>query len=157
MVSLVLREVVESDIPIFFEHMQNKDQQWLAAFVSSDPADVQYHNEHWHKILASPDNLNRTIVLGDKVIGHIARYYMDNIPQVTYWISAEHSGHGHGSAALADFLTLETNRPLEARTAFDNKPSAKVLENNGFKIVGRDQYFANARNAEIEETIWILE
>jgi len=155
--SLVLREVVESDIPIFFEHMQDKDQQWLAAFVSSDPADFQAHNEHWDKILASPDTLNRTIVLDEKVIGHIARYYMDNIPQITYWISAEHSGQGHGTAALAIFLTIETSRPLEARTAFDNKPSAKVLENNGFKIVGTDQYFSNARNAEIAETIWALE
>jgi RimJ/RimL family protein N-acetyltransferase len=137
--------------------MQNKDQQWLAAFVSKDPADLEAHNEHWVKILASPDTLNRTIVLGDVVIGHIARYYMDSVPQITYWISAEHSGQGHGTAALANFLTIETRRPLQARTAFDNNPSARVLENNGFKIVGDDRYFSNARNAEIEETIWVLE
>jgi RimJ/RimL family protein N-acetyltransferase len=46
---------------------------------------------------------------------------------------------------------------LEARTAFDNLPSAKVLSKNGFKIAGTDSYFANARDAEIVETIWILE
>jgi RimJ/RimL family protein N-acetyltransferase len=82
---------------------------------------------------------------------------MDGKPQITYWIGAEYSGKGIGTESLRLFLELETQRPLEARTAFDNLPSAKVLTKNGFKISGTDTYFANARNTEIVETIWILE
>jgi RimJ/RimL family protein N-acetyltransferase len=82
---------------------------------------------------------------------------MEGMPQITYWIGAEHSGKGIGTQALALFLELEKKRPLEARTAFDNLPSARVLTKNGFRIAGTDSYFANARDAEIVETIWILE
>ena len=152
-----LREVQAEDIQIFFEHMQNKDQQWLAAFVPKDPSDLEAHNQHWEKLLSNPEVFNRTITDSGEVVGHIARYFMEDMPQITYWIGGEHSGKGIGTQALALFLELETRRPLEARTAFDNLPSAKVLRKNGFKIAGTDSYFANARDAEIVETIWILE
>jgi len=152
-----LREVQAGDIQVFFEHMQNKDQQWLAAFVSKDPSDLEAHNQHWEKLLSNPEVLNRTITVSGQVVGHIGRYFMDGKPQITYWIGAEYSGKGIGTESLRLFLELETQRPLEARTAFDNLPSAKVLTKNGFKIAGTDSYFANARNTEIVETIWILE
>lgn len=154
---LILRKVLQSDVSIFFEQMQDKDQLWRAAFVAKDPSDIEAHHEHWTKILANPETLNRTIELDGLVIGNIARYYMDNVPQITYWLGSEYSGRGYGTAALGLFLRLEVRRPLEARTAFDNKPSARVLEKNGFRVTGTDQYFSNARNAEIEETIWVLE
>jgi len=152
-----LREVQAGDIQVFFEHMQNKDQQWLAAYVSKDPSDLEAHNQHWEKLLSNPEVFNRTITVSGQVVGHIGRYFMDGKPQITYWIGAEYSGKGIGTESLRLFLELETQRPIEARTAFDNLPSAKVLTKNGFKISGTDTYFANARNTEIVETIWILE
>jgi RimJ/RimL family protein N-acetyltransferase len=156
MSSVVLREVLITDIAIFFEHMQNKDQQWQAAFVSKDPANMEAHTQHWQKLMANPEVLNRTILHDGQVIGYIGRYFMDNVPQITYWVSYEYSGKGFTTSALELFLKLETQRPLEARTTFDNLASARVLEKNGFRITDSDLYFSNARNAEIAETIWSL-
>ena len=48
-------------------------------------------------------------------------------------------------------------RPLFARVAYDNYGSQKVLEKCGFKTIGKDTGFANARKMEIEEFIYKFE
>jgi RimJ/RimL family protein N-acetyltransferase len=78
------------------------------------------------------------------------------VTHVEHWISADYKNQGIATAAVKEFLLLDPQRPMEARTAFDNLASAKVLEKNGFLVWGADTYFANARNAEIVETIWRL-
>ena len=55
-----------------------------------------------------------------------------------------------------DFLKNENTRPIKGRVAFDNYPSQKVIEKCGFIKIGKDQGFANARQAEIEEYIYSL-
>ena len=52
---------------------------------------------------------------------------------------------------------MESARPIFGRTAWDNIGSQKVLEHNGFKLIGKDKGFANARKMEIEEFIFKLE
>lgn len=64
-----------------------------------------------------------------------------------------HWGKGIATRALAAFLDLETRRPLEARVAQDNRASLRVLEKNGFSVVGTDRFFANARGEEIDEYV----
>ena len=152
-----LREVQPSDIGEFFEFMQDTDSLWQAAFTSKEPANRVSHDEHWQKILHDPNNLNRTICLDGIVVGSIARYFMDDIAQITYWISTEYKRRGIATEALKLFLQEEQSRPIEARTAFDNVASARVLAKNGFIEVGKDVYFANARGMDILEIIWRLE
>lgn len=154
---LQLREVLSSDVAIFFTQQQDKNQQWQAAFVAVDPSDRLAHNEHWEKILANPEIVTRTIELAGVVLGYIGSYPIDGTDQVTYWLPPEFSGSGFASRALASFLKIQSQRPLEARTAFDNYPSARVLEKNGFRKVGQDIYFSNARDADITEFIWVLD
>ena len=81
---------------------------------------------------------------------------MDGVAQVTYWIGSEFKNKGIATAALAKLLVIDQTRPMEASTAFDNEASARVLQKNGFSVVGTDKYFANARGEEIAETIWRL-
>lgn len=90
------------------------------------------------------------------MVGNIGRYPMDGVAQVTYWIGSAYQGRGIATAALKLFLELDSGRPIEARTAFDNIASGKVLNKNGFQIIGKDIYFSNARGVEVEETIWSL-
>jgi RimJ/RimL family protein N-acetyltransferase len=144
------------DIRVFFSFMQDKDSLWKAAFTPKEPHNLVTHVEHWNKILNNPAILNRTILVDGVVVGNIGRYFMDEIAQLTYWISADYKNQGIATAAVKEFLLLDPQRPMEARTAFDNLASAKVLEKNGFLVWGADTYFANARNAEIVETIWRL-
>jgi RimJ/RimL family protein N-acetyltransferase len=62
-------------------------------------------------------------------------------------------GRGIATRALTLLLELVPQRPLYARAASDNVASLKVLRACGFVAIGTDVGFANARRAEIEETI----
>ena len=141
---------------MFFSFMQDKESLWQAAFTSADPSDLDSHTKHWEKILGDPETLNRTVLADGEVVGSVARYFMDGTAQVTYWIGSEFHNKSIATKALAQLLELDQSRPIEARTAFDNLASARVLEKNGFVVVGEDTYFANARGAEIGEIIWRL-
>ena len=141
---------------MFFSFMQDKESLWQAAFTSADPSDLDAHKKHWERILNDPQILNRTILSGGVVVGSVGRYFMDGVAQVTYWIGSEFKNKGIATAALAKLVVIDQTRPMEARTAFDNQASARVLQKNGFSFVGTDKYFANARGEEISETIWRL-
>jgi len=61
------------------------------------------------------------------------------------------------SRALALLLQEVQARPVHARAASDNLGSLRVLEKAGFRIIGTNRDFAQARKAEIEETILRLD
>lgn len=97
-----------------------------------------------------------TILMGDRVIGSIAKFEMEGDAEITYWIEKSYWGQGLATTALRIFLTMETTRPIFGRAAFDNIGSQRVLEKSGFIKVGTDKGFANARQTEIEEFIYKL-
>ena len=77
--------------------------------------------------------------------------------QITYWINSKFWGKGIVTYALTTFLQSVNKRPIWGRVAYDNKGSQRVLEKAGFILFGKDRYFANARNMEIEELIYRLD
>jgi hypothetical protein len=58
------------------------------------------------------------------------------------------------TAAVAALLDEVTVRPIHARVAEDNLGSIRVLERNGFVLVGSEDSFAAARQATITELIF---
>ena len=59
---------------------------------------------------------------------------------VGYWVGARYNGHGYATAALGDlkrfaFGELGLHR-IEASTLRDNVRSQRVLEHNGFALIG---------------------
>jgi ribosomal-protein-alanine N-acetyltransferase len=54
-------------------------------------------------------------------------------------------------------LTVDASRPLHARVAYDNVASQRVLEKYGFRVIGTERGFAEARSREIEEVVLRLE
>ena len=54
-------------------------------------------------------------------------------------------------------IIIQDKRPLYARAASDNFGSLRVLEKCGFKVMGKEMGYANARGYEIEEFILKLE
>jgi RimJ/RimL family protein N-acetyltransferase len=54
------------------------------------------------------------------------------------------------TAALAELVKLEPNRPLHADIAADNAGSLRVLEKCGFIATGNSRCFARARGEEID-------
>ena len=154
--NLLLRDVTETDLPIFFEQQLNKDANLMAAFTSKDPADRTAFMAHWEKIMADPSITSitiRTIVVEGQVAGHVSVHSWFGEPEVSYWIGKAFWGKGVASQALARFLDIVTDRPLYARVAKDNLASLRVLEKCGFTISGEDKGFANARGVEVEEFI----
>lgn len=152
-----LRPVLESDLPHFFQHEQDPVALHMAAFTPKDPADRAAFDAHWRKLLADPDIVNRTILFDDHIAGHIAKFMLEGNPEVTYWIDRAYWNRGIATASLTLFLAEVPHRPLYARAAHDNAASLRVLEKCGFQHHGRGTWFANARNAEIEEVICRLD
>lgn len=153
-----LRDVRETDLSIFFANELDPDAQVMAAFTSNERANRDVFMAHWHKILADPTTITRTIVVDGHVVGSVSSYQDDGHPEVTYWLGKQYWGKGWASRALAEFLAhINPTRPIYARAAKDNIGSLRVLEKNGFSIIGEDKGFANARGEEVEEFILQLQ
>jgi len=51
--SVLLRDVIEDDLPVFFTHQQDVDAIHMAAFTAKDPADKEAFAAHWTKTCAT--------------------------------------------------------------------------------------------------------
>lgn len=149
---VLLREVLDADLPIFFEHQLDAEANYMAAFTSKDPANRDAFTAHWARILSDKTITIRTILVDGQVAGHVSRYEESaGHPEVTYWLGKPYWGKGIATLALRMLLSLVTERPIYARAAKDNLASLRVLEKCGFTIIGEDKGFANARGQETEE------
>ncbi|MGB3713268.1 MAG: GNAT family N-acetyltransferase [Candidatus Promineifilaceae bacterium] len=155
--SVRLRDISESDLPIFFEQQLDPVANYMAAFTAKDPEDRTAFSEHWVKILADETITLRTILFEGLVAGHIVSHGWFGEPEISYWIGREFWGRGIATRALSDFLYQLSDRPLYARVAKDNKASLQVLEKCGFEHSGEDKGYSNARAEEVEEFILKLE
>jgi RimJ/RimL family protein N-acetyltransferase len=146
-----------SDISIFFEQQLDPEADRMAAFVRKDRHDRATFDAHWKRITESPGIVNKTILLGEEVAGHISCYHQEGELEITYWLGKEHWGKGVGTQALKKLLQEITHRPLFARAAKDNIRSIRVLQKCDFKIIGENKDFAQGRSEETEEYIFRLD
>jgi RimJ/RimL family protein N-acetyltransferase len=154
---VVLRDVVESDLLIFFEHQKDPDAIFMAAFTTKDPTSVSILKVQWKKILDNENISKKTIIKNDQIVGHVLSFEQFDEREVSYWIGREYWGQGIASQALAKFLEHEKNRPLYARAAKDNYALIRVLEKCKFVVIGENKGYANARGKEIKEYILKLD
>ncbi|HPH31451.1 MAG TPA: GNAT family N-acetyltransferase [Chitinophagaceae bacterium] len=153
---LTLTRTVKDDLELFFQFQLDQEAIYLAAFTAKDSHDRAAYFEKHTKFLTDPTIHMQTIHVNDRIVGSIARFYIEGDAEITYWIDRPYWGQGIASSALSGFLKMEMTRPLFGRVAFDNYGSQKVLEKNGFERIGKDSGFANARQSEIEEFIYRL-
>ena len=152
--NLLLRDVVDADLPLFFEFQLDQAANYMAAFIARDPTDRNAFTAHWKKILADPTTINQTIVCDGEVVGSIASYVESGRAEVTYWIGRAYWGKGIATQALTAFLAnINPTRPIYARVAKDNLGSRRVLEKCGFLVIDQMKGYANARGEEIEELL----
>ncbi len=155
-VNISLIKTERSDLDILFEFQTDKEGMYLAAFTPNDPHDRAAYLEKYSRFLNDPTINMCTIRVNDEIVGSISKFVMENEAEITYWIDRKFWGQGIGTIALRTFLKLEKARPIFGRVAFDNVGSQKVLEKGGFKKIGADKGYANARQTEIEEYIYKL-
>jgi RimJ/RimL family protein N-acetyltransferase len=153
MTDVALRPIEDSDLDTLFALSRDPESVRMAAFTAADPDDRAAFDAHMAKIRARPDVTNRAVTADGRLVGTVAAFVIEGDTEVTYWIDRSYWGQGIASRALALLLELVPVRPLFARAASDNVASLKVLQRAGFAVTGTDVGFANARQAEIEETI----
>ena len=134
--AVMLRDVVEDDLPILFEHQRDADARRMAAFPGRDNWDAFV--AHWRtKVFADPSARAMTVELNGQVAGYVASWESDGHCLIAYWFGKEYWGRGVATAAVAEYLTAhETRRPLHAHVARTNVGSIRVLEKAGFQALG---------------------
>lgn len=152
-----LREVLDSDLPAFWEHLSDPEAQHVAAVTRKYNYDRTHFDSHWTRMRSNPEILVRTVLAGDEVVGHAAVYGPPGEREVTYWIDRKHWGRGIATAALAELVDLVGTRPLHAHAAADNTGSIRVLEKCGFVVTGHGKGFGQARGGEIDEVLLTLD
>lgn len=150
---IYLRDVIQSDLPIFYEQQLDPDANYMAAFTRKDPGDKEAFMLFWARILGDENILIQTMLYDGQVAGSVLSYVQMGEREVSYWIGKEYWGKGIATRALEGLLGQIEARPLYARAAKDNLASLRVLQKCGFKIIAEDKGYANARHAETEEYI----
>lgn len=158
---VTLREVRDSDLPVFYDQQNEPEGNRMAAFTAKDPSDQAAFDAHWARVRHDPEVVVRTVVEkgaeGDGlIIGHAAVFGPPEEREITYWIGREYWGRGAATAALRALLDVVPDRPLHARAAADNGGSLRVLAKCGFVVTGHERGFANARGEEIDEVTLTL-
>ncbi|MDW5323641.1 GNAT family N-acetyltransferase [Plantactinospora sp. KLBMP9567] len=154
---VALRPVRDADLDALFAQSRDPASVRMAAFTVEDPDDRPAFDARLARLRGSADVVLRAVTWNGALVGSIGSFVVDGDTEITYWIDRTAWGRGIASAALAFLLDLVTVRPLHARVATDNAGSLRVLRKAGFEIVGVETSFANARQAEIEETLLRLE
>jgi RimJ/RimL family protein N-acetyltransferase len=127
-----LRDVLEADLPIFFEQQRDPDATRMAAFPARDWKAFQ---AHWTaKILGDAAVAKKTILFDGQVAGNVVSFERAGTPLVGYWIGKEFWGKGIATRALSQFLETVRTRPLFAHVAKQNAGSIRVLEKCGFRL-----------------------
>nr|BBH86915.1 N-acetyltransferase [Thermosporothrix sp. COM3] len=151
--TVTLREVIESDLPIFFTHQQDSEAAYMAAFTPKNRTDWDAFSLHW-TMIRNADSIKKTILANGEVAGHILQFELMGDPVVGYWIGRQYWGRGIATQALTLLLDIVSVRPLYAMVAADNIRSRRVLEKCGFTMQGSERSYANERQEIIEELIF---
>jgi [ribosomal protein S5]-alanine N-acetyltransferase len=154
--NVILQKTTIADLDTLFQFQLDREAIHLAAFTPNDPADKPAYIAKYTRLLSDLTVNNQTIIVDNVIAGSIAKFEIQGEAEITYWIDKQFWGKGIATAALKSLLLMEKARPLHARVAFDNFGSQKVLEKCGFVKTGTDKGYANARQAEIEEYIYLL-
>jgi RimJ/RimL family protein N-acetyltransferase len=144
----MLREVRNGDLDLFFGFRTDPDAIWMAA-EPDDPTDRAAFDAVWRTMRTEPSITTRTIESRGQVVGYIVSWKHSSQREVEFWIGREHWGKGIATAALAEFLELEPERPLYAVAAQDNLGAVRVLEKFGFQVVQEGTNLMAARDEPV--------
>ena len=150
-----LRDVIETDLPIFYKQQLDPEATQMAAFPSRSE---EAFMAHWRdKVLANDSGQVKTILFNGEVAGNIVCFEQLGEREVGYWLGKEYWGKGIATRALEEFLKMIETRPLYAHVAKHNIGSKRVLEKCGFTIATEGRFFSEILGKNIDEYILILD
>ncbi len=133
--TVLLRNVIAEDLPIFFEHQLDPVANEMAGFPARDRETFM---AHWARNLRNASSVHKTIIYADRVAGNIVSWEHDGERAVGYWLGREFWGKGIATQALTAFLEIVTVRPLYAHVVKHKLASIRVLEKCGFTMTGEN-------------------
>lgn len=149
---VILRDVAEDDLAVFFAQQADPEANRMAAFPARDR---EAFMAHWGKVLADGSVVKQTILAGGRVAGNVVCFEQAGRRLVGYWLGRAFWGRGIATRALARFLTLVEARPLHALVAAHNTGSIRVLERCGFARVEEEPEAAG--DDGVVELTYVLE
>lgn len=152
-----IRPSVQADLATFFIFQCDKQVNYMAAFTSTNPYDKAAYLAKWEKLMRDDTVHIQSILLHQEVIGNVAKFELQGEACITYTIDRNYWGKGYATAALQQFLLVESVRPMYGRVAHDNIGSQRVLEKAGFVRIGQAIHYAHARKQELLEFIYKLD
>lgn len=129
--NIILRNVIEADLPILYEQQLDPEATRMADFPSRDRDAFM---AHWNKIMGDQKNILKVILFNGQVAGQIVSWERDGEQEVGYWLGREYWGKGIATAALIELLEVIKMRPLYAHVAKHNIASRRVVEKCGFVV-----------------------
>ena len=150
---VLLRDVSEDDLPIFFEHQRDPEATRMAAFPARAWAEF---TAHWGRILADDSVIKKTVLFDGHVAGNVVSFENAGRREVGYWIGRSFWGQSIATKALSGFLSLGDSRPLYAHVAKHNLASIRVLEKCGFTVFGEDKSPSSSSGEEFDEFVFVL-
>ena len=142
MTEVSLRQITPDDLPALFENQYDPASAAMAGVPSKEEADFYAHRE---RVRANPENETRAIIVDGELAGDVVSWADEGGRHVGYRSAPRVWGRGVATAALQLFLKEITERPLNADLLQSNVGSRRVLEKNGFRLLGPDE-----QPAEIE-------
>jgi RimJ/RimL family protein N-acetyltransferase len=149
-----LRDVVESDLPVFFVNQSDREAVAMTAFPARDR---RAYFAQWKKAMSDGTNILKSILVEGKIAGNLVSWDAAGKRQVGYWLGREFWGRGIATGALQLFLEEVKTRPLYAHAARHNRASGRVLEKCGFRLVGADGVLPENAPEPVAEYIFKLE
>ena len=125
---VILRDVLDADLEVFFEHQCDPVANAMAAFPARDR---EAFLAHWARIRADPTAAVQTVVVAGRVAGQVMCWQQSGDRLVGYWIGRQFWGRGVATVALGQFVA-SLQQPLHAHAAIDNHASIRVLTKCGF-------------------------
>lgn len=108
---ITLKQTQKSDLDLSFQFQLDKEANYLAAFISKDPADKVAYFEKYKKNLNDPTINIQTVWIDETIVGSIAKFEMEDDTEITYWIDRNFWGNGIAISALKNFLAVGKTRP----------------------------------------------
>lgn len=152
--NILLRDVKESDLAIFFEQQRDPVANLIAAFPARDQDAFM---THWNKIMRDDSNILKTILFDEQVAGNLVSFVLSSEREIGFWLGREFWGRGIATRALSEFLKQVKERPLFAHVARHNIASSRVLKKCGFRVQVEEKDFSVLQGMPVEGLILKLD
>jgi RimJ/RimL family protein N-acetyltransferase len=136
MTEVSLRAITPDDLPALFENQYDPASAAMAGVPSKEKDEFYAHRQ---RVEANPENITRAIVVDGELAGDVVSWADEGGRHVGYRLAQRFWGRGIATIALRLFLDEVTERPLNADLVQSNVGSRRVLEKNGFRLLGPDE------------------